>query len=273
MADRLMEAEEPRGSKLLQIFSEKQVTAMLTSPLQTFSEARVQQAQYILAKSCCDGGLDEGEGESETLQSWFTEEHRKCRQCFLRGDQAACTTFPALSCIYTSLLQQPQYFSQNMNIIFENSDLWVVDKAFDTQISHGKKQVPRFHLETTVEAWLRNETKQKQEKLESNWLFKRCHNLDFATSGMLVMAKTQVGLKAASIAFDKTDGRAGTVEKEYSALVIGWYLLPNCPVWINYTYSGQPGTQESSMPKFMLTLNHSSKCALWMEARLRMNQT
>ncbi|KAK3283843.1 hypothetical protein CYMTET_8479 [Cymbomonas tetramitiformis] len=50
----------------------------------------------------------------------------------------------------------------------------------------------------------------------------RCHNLDFATSGVLVLAKTEAGLRAAAGAFDPGQPKWGSVTKEYSAVILGW---------------------------------------------------
>jgi 23S rRNA-/tRNA-specific pseudouridylate synthase len=53
----------------------------------------------------------------------------------------------------------------------------------------------------------------------------RCHNLDFATSGVLMMAKTPEDVAAASCAFDPTRQGPTNVNKEYVAVVVGW------PAW------------------------------------------
>jgi hypothetical protein len=48
--------------------------------------------------------------------------------------------------------------------------------------------------------------------------FQRCHNLDFATSGLLLLATSKEALRAGSVAFSIE----GAIQKEYVAVVIGW---------------------------------------------------
>ena len=117
-----------------------------------------------------------------------------------------------LALIRTSFATQPQYFMIPFAVVHDGGAIVVVDKPFDLQISHGANQQPRFAEEVTVA--------ELTERVLGGYRhsYSRCHNLDFATSGLLVLATTKDGLRAGMQAF-ATDG---VVEKEYLAVVLGW---------------------------------------------------
>ena len=115
-----------------------------------------------------------------------------------------------------SLALQPQYFRQECRVVFDGQGLLIVEKPFDTQVQTSATNLPRCSDERTVECWLRE---------RGLWPAQPCHTLDFATSGLLVLARSDGALAAASRAFDhsQTTGSGGfTAKKEYLAVVLGW---------------------------------------------------
>eukprot|EP00041_Stephanoeca_diplocostata_P013074 m.225570 g.225570 ORF g.225570 m.225570 type:complete len:460 (+) comp19206_c0_seq13:320-1699(+) len=177
---------------LRSLFSEDEIQRMIeTCPalLQVrnqYLKARVGQAQYLLT------GI---------------QEHSS--GCSLSEQQL----------LRSSFVLQPQYFLLSFPVLFHSEHMVVVDKPFDIQISHGKKQLPRFSDELTV-----------AEALAPRFGdVARCHNLDFATSGCLVMARSRLALRSASDAFNHTIGGIH-VAKEYVAVVIGWPEWNTCTV-------------------------------------------
>jgi hypothetical protein len=168
------------------------------------------------------------------------------------------------SLIRDSFLLQPSYFTQRAPIVFENEGLCVVDKPFDTQIQ--SRSLGRFPKERTVLDLLgasglapSSSTSSASSSSASSCddpadssarSLRPAHNLDFATSGLLVFAKTDRHLAAASAAFsshhfapsshdddddkDDDDGSSRSeeascgarssfyFEKEYRAVVLGW---------------------------------------------------
>lgn len=143
--------------------------------------------------------------------------HRVGQARFLLG---GCVRGEEWEALRASMVAQPMYFAFAPAVRFENEHLLVVDKPFDTQIAHSKTQAARWAEEVTVVEWA-------EAWLASGECLRRCHNLDFATSGMLVLARGDAGLKQASLAFDNTgraDGAGNTArtEKEYCAVVLGW---------------------------------------------------
>ena len=139
-----------------------------------------------------------------------------------------------------SLVAQPQYFSQPFGVVYEDANLLIVDKPFDTQID-AKRNGRRWRDEITVVEWL--EARRRRGCFEGAATAEAdpsaarpCHTLDYATSGLLLMAKTDAALAQASVAFDasspppspSTSGTAAAgparyrVAKEYRAVVLGW---------------------------------------------------
>lgn len=140
-----------------------------------------------------------------------------------------------------SFLLQPRYFQQEFKTAFVSESMVVVDKPFDTQISHGKNQMPRFHEERSVAEGLAALLGGTAES------YKRCHNLDFATSGALVMARSPAALKAGMQAFDHSAGAPGRVRKEYVAVMLGW------PEWDSITINATIETDPTSAFKMRVS--------------------
>ena len=144
--------------------------------------------------------------------------------------------------IEASLRNQPMYFAQPCGIVYQNEHFVVVDKPFDIQISHGRKQQARFPAEVTlVERIVATEQYAASASgFAGDANPRRCHNLDYATSGMLALAKTPAALRALSSCFNPTEDHIGTVQKEYVAVVLGH------PEWDAITVDGDidadPGT-------------------------------
>ena len=92
-------------------------------------------------------------------------------------------------------------------VCFENTDFCVVNKPYDLQIDGSRP--------ATLEGLL--------EKLHPNYRELRfCHQLDYATSGLLLLAKSRSAAAAARDAFDTR-----SVVKRYQALVEGVFDGPS----------------------------------------------
>lgn len=86
--------------------------------------------------------------------------------------------------------------------LYENDDFWVVHKPYDVQIDGSRpctleKLIKRFRY------------------VEGNLKF--CHQLDYATSGCILIAKNKAAAQIARIHFDQR-----LVQKRYEALVWGY---------------------------------------------------
>ena len=164
-----------------------------------------------MARFLDDYGVSEQEVSSRLQQAAF----------LLAGAEAT----EAAPLIRQSLCEQPAYFSQPFAIAYEDDNFLICNKAFDTQIAHGVSQKPRWRGEKTLVEWA-------QSTSSDPALLKPCHQLDFATSGLLVLAKNGDALSAGSRAFDSSAGGSTSVRKEYTAIVLGW------PEWSATTWSG-----------------------------------
>lgn len=144
-----------------------------------------------------------------------------------------------------SFLDQPQYFTQPFDIIYEDGHFMICNKPFDTQIANGVTQSARFEDETTL---VELAAACCSAGDHDSPCLKPCHQLDFATSGVLVLAKTDAALSAGSLAFDSSSSRppgAPSVQKEYLAAVFGW------PEWDETQWSGSIAADPSSEFKMM----------------------
>ena len=112
-------------------------------------------------------------------------------------------------------------------------------QAEDLQIDTPPVEVGGHAVETPVATMSRG---------GAPWLAP-CHQLDFGTSGLLVLAKSPEALRTATLAFDGSGGIDGgsaspqpraRVEKEYLAVVIGW------PEWDEYDWRGQMDVEPAS---------------------------
>jgi 23S rRNA-/tRNA-specific pseudouridylate synthase len=150
-----------------------------------------------------------------------------------------------------SLVEQGAFYLQDgFRVLHSDRELLVVDKPFDTQIAHRTNQRPRWpEEETAIEraaAWLAATARDEQPCTT----LQPCHQLDYATSGVLVLAKTDEALSVVSQMFDSgcdaenghelaCEGEAA-VTKEYMAVVLGW------PDWDSYDFSGQMDVDPTS---------------------------
>lgn len=150
-----------------------------------------------------------------------------------------------------SLVEQGAFYLQDrFRVLHSDRELLVVDKPFDTQIAHRTNQRPRWpEEETTIEravAWLAATACDEQP----GTTLQPCHQLDYATSGVLVLAKTDEALSVVSQMFDSgCDAENGhelacegesAVTKEYMAVVLGW------PDWDSYDFGGQMDVDPTS---------------------------
>ena len=150
-----------------------------------------------------------------------------------------------------SLVEQGAFYLQDrLRVLHSDRELLVVDKPFDTQIAHRTNQRPRWpEEETAIEraaAWLAATARDEQPCTT----LQPCHQLDYATSGVLVLAKTDEALSVVSQMFDSgCDAENGhelacegesAVTKEYMAVVLGW------PDWDSYDFGGQMDVDPTS---------------------------
>ena len=159
--------------------------------------------------------------------------------------------------VRASLVQQGRYFTQPWRVAYQDEHVLVCEKPFDTQIAHGTRQRPRYDEEITVVDWAAAAVAASTSTVESGsaapaatggplW---PAHQLDFGTSGLLVLARHTAALSAATQAFDSSRAAAKVaastatvcgggsltywVEKEYCAVVVGW------PAWDTLDWEGE----------------------------------
>ena len=111
-------------------------------------------------------------------------------------------------------------------------------EAFDTQIAHRTHQQPRYEGEATLVGWLTSRSAGRCSGTSGSAMPpppQPCHQLDYGTSGLLVLGKSGEGLSAGSRAFDLSGGGGGggggggvRVQKEYTAVVLGWPRWDRC---------------------------------------------
>ena len=142
-------------------------------------------------------------------------------------------TVEEMELVRRSFVLQPAYFTPpSFRAVFENPYFLIVDKPCDMAIELKPSQRPRFPGETSVVEWAKERRASSSSctspPTTSPAFFRPCHSLDYATSGLLVLAKTQEALSAGATAFDSTArGRRNfqsvvAIEKEYLAIVLGW---------------------------------------------------
>ena len=105
---------------------------------------------------------------------------------------AGCADPAEATLVRTSLVQQAAYLTQPFAVAYEDRRLLVVDKPFDTQIFHGTHQLQRYEHEVTVSEWASDVSDTPPGQLRP------AHQLDFGTSGLLVLAKDRAALSAAT---------------------------------------------------------------------------
>ncbi|KAJ1477929.1 hypothetical protein T484DRAFT_1905448, partial [Baffinella frigidus] len=178
---------------------------------------------------------------------------RAGQAAYLLDGVVAAAPLHEAALLRASLVAQPQYFSQPFGVVYEDANLLIVDKPFDTQID-AKRNGRRWDDEITVVEWLEARTRGRggggggggieggvggdPNGLGANTADapstcttpRPCHTLDYATSGLLIMPKTDAALAQASAAFDATQSPTSEnprpsryrVAKEYRAVVLGW---------------------------------------------------
>lgn len=110
------------------------------------------------------------------------------------------------------LCQQPAYLECCHHTVYEDSDIVAVNKAFDTQL----------HRDNSADGWEREITLRDHlaahhaEVLTPSGDMRLCHQLDFATSGLIVAAKSHDSASAVARTFRERDAR-----KLYCALCFG----------------------------------------------------
>lgn len=91
-------------------------------------------------------------------------------------------------------------------VVFESSDYWIVDKPFDLEMDGSRPLTLRSLL---------------QPLFKNDGTARFCHQLDYATSGLVLIAKSRASAARARVVFD--DRR---ITKWYEALVEGELSLP-----------------------------------------------
>ena len=107
------------------------------------------------------------------------------------------------------LAQQPQFLRLAFGVLHEDAHFLVVNKPFDVRLDLGRDGARRFAEEITCADWLAAPPR-------AHAPIRFCHQLDAATSGALVTAKTRAGAASARRVFD-----ARGAVKRYRALVFG----------------------------------------------------
>merc|ERR1712054_506965 len=83
------------------------------------------------------------------------------------------------------MINQPNSLSNPFQIVYEDENLIVLDKPFDIRMNVQKGETKRFPEEYTCEDWLKETLFPPLDKIRF------AHNLDLATSGILVTGKNK----------------------------------------------------------------------------------
>lgn len=121
--------------------------------------------------------------------------------------------------------EQPWFFSCAFGTAFENELVVATDKPFDTHLCRDEAG-PRWDGELTLREWLKRE--HPATLTEDGAEVRTCHNLDFATSGVIVAAKSREAANDVSRCF-----RDRLARKLYCALVFGH------PTWETATWDAR----------------------------------
>ncbi|EZG59048.1 pseudouridine synthase [Gregarina niphandrodes] len=100
-----------------------------------------------------------------------------------------------------------QYLDCHLKIVFEDERFVAVNKPWDYRIDLRTGDAPNYIGEPTLAAWFQN---------RYGYPVRFCHQLDYATSGILLMAKDRKSCGAVGKKFV-----ARQVEKLYSAILLG----------------------------------------------------
>lgn len=124
------------------------------------------------------------------------------------------------------LALQPAFLRLEFHVAFEDDNYVLMRKPFDVRIDLGKAGVRNFELELTAADWLMS---------RGLTTLRFCHQLDAATSGLLLAAKTRAAANAASRLFEGRQAR-----KQYLALVFG-HVPPGVHAHIDTPIGPVPG--------------------------------
>jgi len=109
----------------------------------------------------------------------------------------------------SQVVGQPSFLSMAFEVVYEDSNYVALNKPFDVRLNTARDADRKWPTEFTVSDWLN----QEYPEMEKHRL---CHQIDSATSGLLLIAKNQPAANAAVKLFKKR-----LVEKQYTALVHG----------------------------------------------------
>eukprot|EP01056_Protomagalhaensia_sp_Gyna25_P001047 Protomagalhaensia_sp_Gyna_25__1046@NODE_1503_length_1781_cov_10_521814_g1218_i0_p1_GENE_NODE_1503_length_1781_cov_10_521814_g1218_i0NODE_1503_length_1781_cov_10_521814_g1218_i0_p1_ORF_typecomplete_len348_score38_09PseudoU_synth_2/PF00849_22/5_1e24_NODE_1503_length_1781_cov_10_521814_g1218_i0611104 len=107
------------------------------------------------------------------------------------------------------LLVFPEYLINVITIAYEDDDCVIVNKPFDHRIDLGKEDsASSFPNEPCVQRWFKARY--------ATLAFRMCHQLDYATSGLMTLAKSQRSCARINKQFVQR-----SIQKEYLAIVVG----------------------------------------------------
>lgn len=112
--------------------------------------------------------------------------------------------------LFESEEQAPKAFEMELEIVYEDQDLAIINKPAGIEVSGNK-------FRTIQNALLYNI--KKSTKPDALAWAKPVHRLDYATSGLLLIAKTQKARIVLGQAFENK-----TIQKRYQAIVMGTFL-------------------------------------------------
>lgn len=133
----------------------------------------------------------------------------------------------------TLVHEQPEFLRCEYTVAYKDEHLVAVDKPWDALLSPDKRG-PRWDGEVSLRDWLREAHPETMTE-DGSGEVRLCHNLDFATSGVIVAAKSKVVANDVSRCF-----RERVARKLYCALVFGH------PSWDACTWDAriQPSTRK-----------------------------
>ena len=116
--------------------------------------------------------------------------------------------------------EQPEFLECAFSSVYEDEHIVATNKPWDALLSSDAKG-PRWDGELSLRDWLKQE--HPDTMTEDGEEVRLCHNLDFATSGVIVAAKSRLAADAVSRAFRDREAR-----KLYVALVLGHPTWDTC---------------------------------------------
>lgn len=112
------------------------------------------------------------------------------------------------------VVEQPEFLRCGFGLALETEQLVVVEKPFDTLLTPDKAG-PRWAGELSLREWLRRE--HPSTRTEAGDEVRLCHNLDFATSGLLVAAKSRAAANDVASCFrERTVRRRGGAKQPHA---------------------------------------------------------